>query len=95
MPIRVTAKIKPFVDDAFKLVDAVDIDGELGLDQVVAAIRDGSIILPDETTGVLPAAEDNQGRIAVSGNHILQSLDHGAVDARWSPSSGMARPVWC
>ena len=44
MPIRVTAKIKPFVDDAFKLVDAVDIDGEIGIDQVVAAIRDGSII---------------------------------------------------
>ena len=59
-----------------------DIIGEIGLDQVVAAIRDGSIILPDETTGVLPDAglDANQGRIAVSGNHILQSLDHGAVD---------------
>ena len=82
MPIRVSAKIKPFVDDAFKLIDAVDIDGEIGIDQVVAAIRDGSIVLPDETTGVLPDAglAANQGRIAVSGNHILQSIDHGAVD---------------
>ena len=59
-----------------------DLIGDIGLDQVVAAILEGSIILPDETTGVLPDAglEANQGRIAVSGNHILQSVDHGAVD---------------
>ena len=30
--------------------------GEVGVDQVVAALRNGSIILPDETTGNLPDA---------------------------------------
>ena len=59
-----------------------DIIGEIELDQVVAAIRDGSIVLPDATTGILPDAglEANQGRIAVSGDRVLQSIDHGAVD---------------
>ena len=59
-----------------------DIIGEIDIDQVVAAIRDGSIVLPDATTGVLPGAEleANQGRIAVSGDRVLQSIDHGAVD---------------
>ena len=59
-----------------------DIIGEIDIDQVVAAIRDGSIVLPDATTGLLPDAEleANQGRIAVSGDRVLQSIDHGAVD---------------
>ena len=58
-----------------------DLIGEIGIDQVVAAIRDGSVVLPNETTGLLPDAglAANQGRIAVSGNHILQSIDHGAT----------------
>ena len=80
MPIRVTAKIKPFVDDAFKLVDAVDIDGEIGVDQVVAALRNGSIILPDETTGELPPAEDNQGRFALTDSGVALSRNH-SIDA--------------
>ena len=52
------------------------LSGDIALDQVAAAIRGGLIVLPDETTGILPGPEleANQGRIAVSGNHILQSI---------------------
>ena len=56
------------------------LDGLIQLDQVVAAIRDGSIILPDETTGNLPDASMNQGRFALTDSGVALSRNH-SIDA--------------
>ena len=65
-------------------VDGVSYDGATGIlslsrttgDDLTANINE--ILLPD-ANGNLPDPDLNQERIAVSGNHILQSTDHGAV----------------
>ena len=58
------------------------LDGLIQLDQVVDAIRDGAILLPDATTGELPdpSLAANQGKFSVSGNQFLHSIDRGAHD---------------
>ena len=54
--------------------------GEVGVDQVVAALRNGSIILPDETTGNLPDPALNQGRFALTDSGVALSRNH-SIDA--------------
>ena len=71
-------KLKPLrVGD--KVADFPDVDGEITLSQLMAAIKAGLILLPDETSGELPdpSLVANQGRVAVSGNHFVQSRDFG------------------
>ena len=72
-------KIKPAIQNG-KVADFVDIDGLVGINQVVAALRDGSIILPDETTGNLPDPSMNQGRFALTDSGVALSRNH-SVDA--------------
>ena len=56
-------------------------DGSVTLQKLADAVVNGLTLFPD-SNGELPDASlaANQGRIAVSGNHLLQSTDHGAVD---------------
>ena len=51
------------------------LDGKIGVDQVVDALRDGSIILAD-TDGSLPDPADNQGRFALTDSGISVSRNH-------------------
>ena len=77
--IPLEGKVKP-LRQGDKVADFPDIDGQVGLDQVVAALRDGSIILPDETTGNLPDPSMNQGRFALTDSGVALSRNH-SVDA--------------
>ena len=57
-------------------------DGDLVLTRSVGAaltVNVDELIHPD-SNGDLPDPEDRQGRVAVSGNQLLHSIDHGAVD---------------
>ena len=77
--IPIEGKIKPLLQNG-KVADFSDVDGEVGVDQVVAALRDGSIILPDETTGNLPDPSMNQGRFALTDSGVALSRNH-SIDA--------------
>ena len=71
------------------------LDGEITLDQVVAAIRDGSIVLPDETTGVLQTRGWRRIRGASRYREITScSPLTTARQVRSSPSSATARLAW-
>ena len=77
--IGIEGKIKPLLQGG-KVSDFPDIDGEVGVNQVVAALRNGSILLPDETTGNLPDASMNQGRFALTDSGVALSRNH-SIDA--------------
>ena len=56
--------------------------GTLSLTRTVGmalTVNIDEIIFPN-ASGDLPDPSVNQGRLAVSGNHLLQSIDHGATD---------------
>ena len=78
--IYTEGKIKPAVRGD-KVADFPDIAGMVTLTQVVEAIREGAILLPD-SNGELPdpSLAANQGRLAVSGNQFVHSIDIGAHD---------------
>ena len=76
--IPLEGKVKP-LRQGDKVADFPDIDGEVGVDQVVAALRNGSIFLPD-ANGDLPDPSMNQGRFALTDSGVALSRNH-SVDA--------------
>ena len=64
------------------VVDGVAFDGkDLTIERSIGDLTPldiDEIVHP--VAGALPDAEDHQGRVAVSGNQVLESIDHGAVD---------------
>ena len=62
--------------------DYTTTDGDLVLTRsvgVTLTVNIDELIRPD-SNGDLPDPEDRQDRVAVSGNQLLHSIDHGAVD---------------
>ena len=71
----------PFNDG--KGIRTNQLDGDITSAQLAETVRDainkGTLLFPD-ADGNLPEPSDNQGRVAASGNHVLQSIDHGGHD---------------
>ena len=68
-----------FNNDQTELVLTLDTGGTVTIN-VPEALRGGTRFIDPNADGTLPSAADNQGKFVISGNYLLESIDHGGHD---------------